>query len=110
MWTGCGPSSSCWAATHPVQQAHDYLALLAVHPARQSRGLGGWLLHEHHRVLDRDAAAGYLHAPSTRSRDFYRRAGWRMHGGPFEIFPGGPLMYPMMRDPRPVPMNRPPEP
>ena len=106
----CGPTvdqfralEARMAQLHP-EPPHHYLALLAVHPKYQGTGLGSALLNHHHALLDTDGLPAYLEASSPRSRDFYRRHGYRPHGGPLVMEDGappetGPAMWPMWRDP-----------
>jgi GNAT superfamily N-acetyltransferase len=86
-------------AHQPAGAAFWHLAILAVRPGRQSRGIGTVLLHARHRDLDRDGAPAYLEASSPRARDLYQRHGYTVRpGGPFRL-PGGPTFWPMWREP-----------
>lgn len=87
------------AAHHP-DPPHWHLALLGVLPDRQGEGLGSALLGHVHAMLDEAGRSAYLEASNERSAGFYRRHGYQDRGAPFPIGPGGPLMYPMWRDPR----------
>jgi GNAT superfamily N-acetyltransferase len=87
-------------APHLTGHKHDHLAILAVRPGRQGQGTGTALLHARHATLDREGTAAYLEASSQRTRRIYLRHGYTDHGSPIEL-PGGPLMYPMTRQPRP---------
>jgi len=84
---------------HPAGTPHHHLALLGVRPGRQGRGTGTALLESYHRMLDTEARApAYLEASSRRNRSLYLRHGYADHGPPIRL-PGGPLMYPMWREP-----------
>jgi len=85
---------------HPIGPPHEYLALLAVAPGQQSRGLGGRLLRARLDELDRAGVPAYLEASSPRSRRFYLRHGYVDRGLPFTT-PGGPesAFWPMWRAP-----------
>jgi GNAT superfamily N-acetyltransferase len=86
---------------HPAGAAHRHLALLAVRPGRQGLGLGTALLRAYHHRLDRDVhAPAYLEASDGRTRRLYLRHGYADHGPPIRL-PGGPVMYPMWREPLP---------
>lgn len=81
---------------HPGEP-HHHLALLAVHPGRQGRGLGSALLRHHHAALDGGGVPAYLEASSPGSRDLYLRHGYALR----ETFalPDGTLFWPMWRPP-----------
>ena len=87
---------------HPDLGRHEYLTFLAVHPARQRRGLGTRMLRHHHRILDQCHVPAYLEAANVQGRDFYQHHGWRAHTDPYLITPTGPTMYPMVRQPQPT--------
>src|SRR5699024_3361305 len=82
---------------HPTA-AHHHLAFMAVRPQHQGRGMGGRLLDQHHRVLDRAAAPAYLEAASLRAARLYRRWGYRFVSR--IDLPHGPSMWTMWREPR----------
>jgi GNAT superfamily N-acetyltransferase len=82
---------------HPTGFAYR-LAILAVRPDRQGRGLGSALLRAHHAAVDRDGIPAYLEASDLRTRRLYRAHGYADCGG-LLAFPGA-VMYPMVRPPR----------
>lgn len=81
---------------HP-EEPHQHLALLAVMPSRQGRGLGSALLRHHHAALDAMGTPAYLEASSPQSRDLYLRHGYELR----EAFalPDGTKFWPMWRPP-----------
>lgn len=83
---------------HLTGQPHHHLALLAVRPGRQGRGTGTALLRFHHRVLDRSGKVAYLEASSQRNRELYLRHGYSDIGPSIDL-PGGPSLFPMVRQP-----------
>lgn len=83
----------------PVGTPFEKLALLAVRPDVQCRGIGSVLLAHHLAGLDRQLIPAYLEASSERSRDLYLHFGFRDHGEPIRLL-DGPLMFPMWREPR----------
>ncbi len=92
---------------HPGGARHDHLAILAVHPTLQDRGIGSALLDAHHEVLagGGEPVAAYLEAASLDSRRLYARHGYQ--DLPETIpFPDGmsdmAMMYPMWRPAAPV--------
>jgi GNAT superfamily N-acetyltransferase len=87
---------------HPTGERHDHLAILAVHPKLQGRGIGSALLDTHHRVLaqEPEPVAAYLEAASIDSRRLYARHGYRDLPEPIPFPDGTPataMMYPMWR-------------
>ncbi|MGH3409628.1 MAG: GNAT family N-acetyltransferase [Streptosporangiaceae bacterium] len=84
---------------HPTGFAHHYLAILAVRSDRQGQGTGTALLQAHHRHLDTIRQPAYLEASSERTRRVYSRRGYADFGPPVAL-PGGPPMFPMIRQPR----------
>ncbi|WP_432861405.1 GNAT family N-acetyltransferase [Microbispora rosea] len=85
---------------HP-QEPHHYLAFIALERGRTGRGLGTLLLREHHRRLDAEGIPAYLEASSEASRRLYLRHGY-VDMLELVRLPGGPVMYPMWREPRPA--------
>jgi GNAT superfamily N-acetyltransferase len=87
---------------HPAGIPHHHLAILAVRPGSQGRGTGAALLRAHHHAPGHGTVPAYLEAASPRARQFYLRHGYAGHGPPLRL-PGGPLMYPMVREPQRTP-------
>ncbi len=85
-----------FAANHPHPD-HHHLALLAVRPDRQGRGLGSALLRHHHAWLDANGVPGYLEAASKISVELYTRHGYQVRE-PFRL-PDGTPFWPMWREP-----------
>jgi GNAT superfamily N-acetyltransferase len=110
-------------AHHLTGIEHHHLAILAVRPDRQGRGIGTALLDTHHAVLDQRDIAAYLEASDESTRGIYLRHGYADHGIPIHLDDGlvasggdsGPSqscgnithMYPMVRRPRPVARSQP---
>lgn len=88
------------AGHHLTGVVHHHLAILAVTPARQGRGIGTAMLRTHHAVLDQAGTTGYLEASDEQTRRIYLKHGYADAGSPIEL-PDGPRMYPMARPPRP---------
>jgi len=87
---------------HPAGERHDHLAILAVHPKLQGRGIGTALLEAHHRVLAQreEPLAAYVEAAGIDSRRLYARHGYRDLPKPIPFPDGVPattMMYPMWR-------------
>jgi GNAT superfamily N-acetyltransferase len=103
-------------AHHLTGTEHHHLAILAVRPDRQGRGIGTALLDAHHATLDEENTVAYLEASSQDTRRIYLHHGYTDHGTVIQL-PGGPAhpghhppghiadgprMYPMTRHPRPT--------
>ncbi|MFL6114286.1 MAG: GNAT family N-acetyltransferase [Catenulispora sp.] len=86
------------AKHHPAGLRHDHLAILAVDPDRQRRGIGTELLAAHHRSLEQspEPVAAYLEASDAGTRELYLRHGYTDFGDPIQL-PAGPRMFPMLR-------------
>lgn len=83
---------------HPSGMSHHHLAILAVRPDRQGRGIGSALLRAHHATLDATGMPAYLEASDARTRHLYLTHGYADHGPPIHLA-GGPLLHPMWRRP-----------
>lgn len=83
---------------HPTA-AHWYLFYLATTPQRQSTGIGSALMRPVLQTCDEEGIPAYLEATTVRNRDLYLRAGF-VPTGTLELPRGGPVVYPMWREPR----------
>jgi GNAT superfamily N-acetyltransferase len=79
---------------HEPPEPHHHLALLAVLPEHQGRGIGTALLR---RQLDSIRLPAYLEASSLDSSRLYAAHGFKPRGEPFAL-PNGALFYPMWRE------------
>ena len=86
-----------FAGYHPAE-AHWYLPLLGVDPARQGHGYGSALLRHALARSDRDGVPAYLEATSPRNRALYERHGFAALGA--IRVAGWPPVWPMLRRPR----------
>jgi GNAT superfamily N-acetyltransferase len=88
-------------ARHPAGVAYRHLAILAVRPGRQGQGTGTALLRACHQALDRDGTPAFLEASDLRTRRLYLRHGYVLRpNAPIRLPDGGPLMWPMWREPQ----------
>jgi GNAT superfamily N-acetyltransferase len=76
----------------------EHLAILAVLPGRQGKGLGTTLLEHRLAHHDQEGIPAYLEASEANTRKIYLGYGFVDHAEPIR-FPDGPTMYPMWREP-----------
>lgn len=107
LWRACGGYTErfqdldeAFDKHHPAEP-HHHLALLAVEPTRQRRGVGTALLECCHTRLDRAGMPAYLEASSAHSRRLYARHGYTDNGEPIDLPHNGPRLWPMWRTPNP---------
>jgi ribosomal protein S18 acetylase RimI-like enzyme len=86
-------------ARHPIDREHHHLAVLAVNPRCQRRGVGTALLQQHHGSLDHTGTPAYLEASDAETRKIYLRHRYRDAGEPIDVAYGA-AMYPMIREPQ----------
>ncbi len=85
------------ASFHP-REAHWYLPLMGVDPARQGQGLGAKLLAHGLARCDAEGSPAYLESSNPRNIAFYQRHGFEVLG---RIQVGSsPTLVPMLRKPR----------
>lgn len=84
---------------HPAATPHQHLAILAVRPGQQGQRTGTTLLAARHATLDAEGIPAFLEASSPDSRRLYLRHGYADYGPRIDL-PGGPVLYPMWRQPR----------
>jgi GNAT superfamily N-acetyltransferase len=84
---------AAFEAHHP-HDPHHHLALLAIRPGHQGKGIGTALLNHHHEVYP--DVADYLEASSPESRELYLRHGFEDRG-PFHLPDDGPPLWAMWR-------------
>jgi len=84
---------------HPLGRKHWYLALLAVRPELQGKGLGSAHLAYQLAFLKEQGYPAYLEASDLLSAKLYEQFGFVAHGEPFSCGIGGPLVRPMWWEP-----------
>jgi GNAT superfamily N-acetyltransferase len=83
---------------HPAGPPHYYLAVLGTDPDHQGKGIGSSVLKPVLDKCDHDGVGAYLESSKESNIAFYARHGFELRG---EVrLPGGPLVWPMWRDPR----------
>ena len=83
---------------HPKDPPHYYLAILGTDPDHQGKGIGSSLLRPVLDICDHDGVGAYLESSKESNIAFYARHGFELTG---EVrLPGGPLVWPMWREPR----------
>jgi GNAT superfamily N-acetyltransferase len=85
-------------ARHHPRAPHWYLLYLGTAPAAQGTGIGGALLAAMLAECDARGEAAYLEATTEQNRKLYLRHGFQDRD-PLPLPDGGPVMYPMWRDP-----------
>jgi ribosomal protein S18 acetylase RimI-like enzyme len=81
------PDEPCW-----------HLALIAVDPAQQGKGLGSTLLEHSLEACDKDGRSAYLESTNPANLSLYKRHGFKQIG---EMQAGAsPKMFPMIREPQ----------
>ena len=82
---------------HPKDNRSWYLAVLAVDPAFQRRGLGSIMMKHVNRILDERGFRGFLETSNPKNISLYQRHGYETMG---EIKVGDcPVVTPMIRKP-----------
>lgn len=82
---------------HPEKPPHYYLAVLGTAPEAQGQGLGSAVMRPVLEDCDASGIGAYLESSKESNIAFYARHGFRVTG---EVrLPGGPLVWPMWRDP-----------
>jgi GNAT superfamily N-acetyltransferase len=100
-----GRNATVGAAIRSVMDAHHrelpdhwYLLYVGVGPGRQNQGLGSALLRPVLDECDRTGTPAYLEATCERNRALYARHGFADRA-PYTLPRGGPMLFPMWRDP-----------
>lgn len=86
---------------HPQNPPHWYLGALGTHPDWQGRGIGTALLMPILARADAEQSRVFLESSKERNVPYYHRFGFEVVGE-LTIPGGGPTLWPMWRDPRPV--------
>lgn len=84
---------------HPTEP-HWYLGVLGTRTSLQGRGVGSALLGPVLRRCDDEGVAAYLESSKHSNIAFYERHGFELRGE-IQLPLGGPVVWPMWRDPRP---------
>ncbi|MHB8681843.1 MAG: GNAT family N-acetyltransferase [Acidimicrobiales bacterium] len=84
---------------HP-KEPHWYLGVLGTRTARQGSGVGSAVLGPVLRRCDETGVPAYLESSKHSNIAFYRQHGFEVTGE-IQLPLGGPVVWPMWRDPRP---------
>ena len=84
---------------HP-KEPHWYLGVLGTRPDDQGKGVGSALLGPALERCDIEGLPAYLESSKESNIAFYRRHGFEVTGE-IQLPLGGPVVWPMWRDPRP---------
>lgn len=83
---------------HP-KEPHFYLQVIGTDPAKQGKGFGGIVMRRQLAVADARGLPAYLESSKEKNIPIYQSFGFEQTG---EIrLPGGPVIFPMWRKPRP---------
>jgi ribosomal protein S18 acetylase RimI-like enzyme len=85
---------------HP-DEPHWYLEALGTMPAQQSKGLGAHVLAPVLRQCDEEGVPVWTWSSNESNLAFYYRQGFEVLDK-LEFAPGGPPIFPIRRDPRPL--------
>src|SRR3954454_4005412 len=83
--------------THPRDEPHFYLSLLATDPQQRGRGYGLGLLDTNLAAIDAAGTPAYLEASNPANVPLYERYGFRVVGA-FDLPDGGPRVHTMRRE------------
>jgi len=80
-----------------IQEPHWYLVAIGTDPSHQGQGIGSTILGPILGRCDRSQLPAYLESSNETNIPFYERLGFRVTG---ELqVPGGPKLWPMLREP-----------
>jgi GNAT superfamily N-acetyltransferase len=85
---------------HP-DEPHWYLEFLGTVPAQQGKGLGAHVLAPVLRRCDEEGVPVWTWSSNENNLPFYHRQGFEVLDK-LEFAPGGPTIFPIRRDPRPL--------
>ncbi len=83
---------------HHPERPHYYLLFMGVEPALQGQGIGSAMLRSMLQRCDAEAVPAYLEATHEGLLPLYRHHGYRQNEA-FALRHGGPILYPMWREP-----------
>jgi GNAT superfamily N-acetyltransferase len=85
-------------AGHHPKERHWYLQMLGTAPESQGAGAGSAVITPVLEQCDREGERVYLESSKERNIPFYARHGFEV-AGEMQV-PGGPVVWPMWREPR----------
>jgi ribosomal protein S18 acetylase RimI-like enzyme len=86
---------------HHPKEPHYYLHAIGIRRAYQGRGIGSALIREVTHICDTEQTPAYLENSSPNNMPLYKRHGFEVQAeGPMGR--GGPPLYFMWREPRPI--------
>ncbi len=87
---------------HVPDTPHWYLGVLGADPAAKGGGYGAALLRSRLATCDADGVPAYLEASKQANIGYYERFGFAVRGDAagVELPDGGPVVWPMWREPR----------
>lgn len=94
-----GRMAEVMAAAHPHDPPHWYLAFIGTLPTTRGKGYGKALLDSRLDRCDAEGSPAYLESSKPGNIPYYERFGFEVTGE-IDATQGGPLLWPMWRDPR----------
>jgi GNAT superfamily N-acetyltransferase len=85
--------------SHPHDEPHWYLSIVATHPDHRGHGIGVALIADHLRRVDEQGRPAYLESSNPVNFERYRRLGFE-RSGEFSMPDDGPTVTTMWRDAR----------
>ena len=86
---------------HHLRDPHYYLAALGTDPSHQRKGIGAALMQPVLERCDKERVPAYLESSKRANIPFYNKHGFEVVDE-IEV-PGGPKLWPMIRQPRQAP-------
>ncbi|MEU8898752.1 GNAT family N-acetyltransferase [Nocardia sp. NPDC048505] len=83
------------AQTHPTDQPHRYLQVIATLPQHRGKGAGAAIVTERAKAAADAGLPAYLEASTERSARLYARCGFDLEGDLIQLPEDGPLLRPM---------------
>lgn len=87
-------------ASQPEHEPHFYLFTLGTHPEWRGRGFAARVVEPVLAICDEQGLPAHLESSNERNLSFYRRHGFEVLSE-IAVAEGGPILWPMRREPHP---------